>query len=193
MYKKTILFTFCFLLTVFAQAQGFKGGLHVGLLATQVDGDDHGGFHKLGFFGGVFTNFTLPNEKMQFQFELNYAQKGSAAKPKYKISLHQVEPTVLFGWKFWNKFMLEAGLSCNIVASAKEYVNQSLIASDEGGSRFYRINADAIGGLSYRLNDHWGVSFRASYSMPIGRASVKTVEKNMFNNCLLFRLYYQFR
>ena len=195
MYKKIILFSFCCLLAVSAQAQGFKGGVHIGLLATQVDGDNHAGYKKAGFFGGMFTNYALSNEKMQFQFELNYAQKGSSAQPVYKMKLHQVEPTVLFGWKFWNKFMLEAGLSCNILASAKEYASQVLV-SPEYGSNFYRVHAAAIGGLAYRFYDHWGISFRASYSSPIGTMprmrNGRAVEGYIWSNCLLFRLYYQF-
>lgn len=195
MYKKIILFSVCCLLSGFVQAQGFKGGLHVGLLATQVDGDGYGGYNKLGFFGGIFTNFALPNKTMQLQFELNYAQKGSAAKPIYRMSMQQVEPTILFGWTFWKKFMLEAGISCNILVSAKEYANLMLVPS-EFGSNFYRFNVDFIGGLTYRFNEHWGASFRFSYSTPTGRintlSSGKGVEKYMTNSCLLFRLYYQF-
>ena len=132
------------------------------------------------------------------QFELNYAQKGSSAKPIYSIRLHQVEPTVLFGWNFWNQFQLEIGLSFNIVASAKEYVNQELVPS-EVGSKFYLFNIEWIGGIGYRFHEHWGVGFRYIYSIsPIGTASRRNsgigrgVEGYMFNNCLQFRLYYQF-
>lgn len=195
MRQKIILLFVCCFLTLYSQAQGFKGGLHAGLLATQVDGDNQIGYKKAGLFVGVFTNYPFAEQKMQLQFELNYAQKGSSAKPEYSIRLHQVEPTILFGWNFWNQFHLETGLSFNIVASAKEYVWQELVPSDVG-SRFYIFNLEWVGGLAYRFNEHWGVSFRCIYSVsPIGKTNKwknnKAVEGYMRNNCLLFRIYYQ--
>lgn len=196
MRKKNIVLLIGCLLVVSAQAQRFKGGLHAGLLATQVDGDNHSGYKKAGLFIGAFTNLPFPEKKIQIQFELNYSQKGSSANPIYRIALHQVEPAVLFGWNFWKNFLLEAGLSFNVVASEKEYVNQSLVIHPDG-SNFYRFNLEGVGGLGYRFNEHWGASFRYIYSIsPLGTTyklkSGRPVEGYMWNNCLLFRLYYQF-
>jgi len=196
MYKKIILLSICTVLALSAQAQRFKGGLHGGLLATQVDGDGHGGYKKAGLFVGAFTNLPFPEKKIQFQFELNYAQKGSAANPVYRMALHQVEPTALIGWDFWKKLHLEAGLGFNILAASKEFVSQTLI-DPKLGSNFYLFHLEGIAGLGYRFNDRFGVSFRSSYSSPIGRANKKNNNRPsssgyMYNNCLLFRVYYQF-
>jgi len=100
MHKKIILLSICSLIALHIQAQGFKGGGHIGLLATQVDGDNHGGYKKAGLFAGLFTNYSFAEKKIQLQFELNYAQKGSRAMPAYRIKLHQVEPTFMFRWYF---------------------------------------------------------------------------------------------
>ena len=195
MRKKIILLSICSVLALSAQAQGFKGGLHLGLLATQVDGDEHGGYKKAGLFAGIFTNFAFPEKKIQLQFELNYAQKGSAANPFHRIVLHQVEPTVLAEWNFWKKFCLEGGLGFNIVPSAKRYVNQEDVTKYPG-NKFYVFHLDGIAGLSYRINEHIGASFRFSYSTPIGTGprerQGKLLEGYMYNNCWLFRVYYQF-
>jgi len=196
MQKKIILLFGCCLLSLFAQAQGFKGGGHIGLLVTQVDGDGHGGYKKPGLFAGLFTNYSFANERMYLQFELNYAQKGSRAMPVYRISLHQVEPTALFRWNFWkDNLFLETGLSFNILASAKEYGIQGLIPPNMG-SNFYKFNVDLVGGVGYRFHEHWGGSIRCSYSTPTGTTNKlkkgRPVEGYMWNNCLLFRLFYQF-
>jgi len=196
MYKKIILLSISCLLSLSAQTAGFKGGLHLGLLATQVDGDMHSGFKKAGLFAGAFTNYSFIEKKIQLQFELNYAQKGSAANTVYRISLHQVEPTLLLKWNFWNNFLLECGLSFNIVASAKEYRNQTLTDPALGGSRFYKFHLGAIAGVGYRINEHWEAAIHCSYSSPIGRANTlrkgRIINDNMFSNCLLFRVGYQF-
>jgi len=197
MQRKVILLFIFSLLALNAYTQGFKGGLHAGLLATQVDGDNHAGYKKAGLFAGVFTNYSFADRKILLQFELNYAQKGSSAAPVYRMKLQQVEPTALLGWKFWNKFLLEGGLSCSILASAKEYGNQGLYSSEDG-SNFYRVHVEWIGGLGYCFQKHWIASFRFIYSTPIGTTNKwnsgirQGVEGYMCNNCLLFRLSYQF-
>ena len=54
MQKKIILLFIFSLLALNAHTQGFKGGLHAGLLATQVDGDNHAGYKKVGLFAGIY-------------------------------------------------------------------------------------------------------------------------------------------
>ncbi|MCL2132351.1 MAG: outer membrane beta-barrel protein [Lentimicrobiaceae bacterium] len=196
MCKKIVIVFVGVLMALSAQAQGFKGGLHLGLLATQVDGDNHAGYKKVGLFAGAFTNYSFPEKKIQLQFELNYAQKGSHNKTIYHIKLHQVEPTLLLNWNFWDKFWLEPGLAFNILASAKEYANRNLVP-EVLGSNFYRFHLDGVVGLGFRFHEHWSSSLRYSYSLsPIGRANKlgngRGISGNMFNNCLLFRLCYQF-
>ncbi|MDR2411030.1 MAG: PorT family protein [Bacteroidales bacterium] len=182
-------------------AQRFKAGVHTGLLATQVDGDDLGGYKKPGVFLGVFGNLPFPDKKIKLQMEINYAQKGSKTTSKdsyrYRIALHQVELPFLFGWDFWKEFSLEAGLSANVIASAKEYVDNELVLPNSGGSKFNLFEIGGIAGLNYVLKNHWGLSFRMGYSLsPIGRDAVgrdgRKLERYMWNNTMLFRLYYQF-
>jgi len=195
MRKKIILLLIYSVLVLLAQAQGFKGGLHLGLLATQVDGDEHSGYKKAGLFAGVFTNYSFHEKKTQLQFELNYAQKGSSANPFHRIVLHQVEPTVLVEWNFWKKLCLEGGLGFNIVPSAKRFANQVKVTTISG-NKFYIFHLEGIAGLDYRINEHFGASFRFNYSTPIGTGSRerqrKQLEGYLYNNCLLFRAYYQF-
>jgi hypothetical protein len=195
----------CFLVVLFmintGYAQRFKAGAHTGLFATQVDGDNMSGYKKPGLFLGVFGNLPFPEKKIKLQMEINYAQKGSksiASAPfRYRISLHQIEVPALFGWNFWKEFSLEAGLSVNVIASAKEYVDNELVPPNSGGSSFNLFEIGGIAGLSYIFKEHFGLSFRMGYSLsPIGRSAIgrdgDKLEKYMMNNTMLFRFYYQF-
>jgi hypothetical protein len=198
MHKKIILLSICSLLALNAQTQGFKGGGQIGVLATQVDGDNHSGYKKAGLFAGIFTNYSFANEKIQLQFEINYAQKGSRAAPVYRMKLHQVEPTAMFRWYFWEKnLFLETGLSFNILAASKEYYYDELLVTENTKSKFYRFNVEWVGGIGYCFHEHWGGGLRFTYSSPIGttnkmNSKVGGVKGYMCNNCLQFRVFYQF-
>lgn len=199
--KVLFCISICLSLFVSGQAQRIKGGAHIGLLATQVDGDEWSGYKKPGLFIGVFGNLPFEEKRIKLQLEINYAQKGSrnpsSASFRYRIALHQVEVPVLFGWNFWKGFSFEIGPSLNILASAKEYYDNEVVSPDAGGSKFYLFEAGGIAGLDYLFKDHFGVSFRMNYSLsPIGRGAIsrngKKMQKYMFNNAMLFRFYYQF-
>ena len=203
MKKKKYLF---FILLVCAvlndlHAQRFKGGMHIGLLATQVDGDDFGGYKKPGLFAGAFVNVPFEQKQIKLQLEIDYAQKGSRSPSttafRYRIVLHQIEIPVVFGWNFWKNFSLDLGLSPNIIASAKEYYNDELIRLDAGGSKFYSFEFGGIGGVNYMFKDHYALFFRFNYSIsPLGRSVItrsrRKIERGMFNNAMLFGFSYQF-
>ena len=193
--------TILLLISLSGNAQRFKGGAHVGLLATQVDGDDWGGYKKPGLFVGVFGNLPFEEKRIKLQLEINYAQKGSrspaSASVRYRIALHQVEVPVLFGWNFWKGLSLEVGASLNVLASAKEYVDNVLVPSNANGNKFYLFEAGGIAGIDYLFKEHFGVSFRMNYSLsPIGKGVIARkgdkLQQYMWNNALLFRFYYQF-
>ena len=182
-------------------AQTFKGGFHIGLLATQVDGDDFSGYKKPGLFIGAFANVPF-KEMFKFQLEIDYAQKGSRSPAtsfyRYRIVLHQIEVPVLFGCKIWKEFSAEVGLSLNIIASAKEYKDNVLILPDDGsGCKFNLFEVGGIAGLNYMFKEHYSLFFRFNYSVsPLGTNVVlrdyKKFEKYTWNNAMLFGFCYQF-
>ena len=56
--------------------QTFKAGLLAGLSGSQIEGDGYGGYNKLGFIAGGFSNVDL-NEKWSTQIEIYFINKGS--------------------------------------------------------------------------------------------------------------------
>jgi hypothetical protein len=196
-FSISILVLFC----LSANAQRFNGGAHIGLLATQVDGDSWGGYKKPGLFVGAFSNLSFDEKQIKFQLEMNYAQKGSrnpsSAAFRYRIALHQVEVPFLFGWNGWKNFPLEIGPSFNILASAKEFYDNEEVPSNAGGSSFYFFELGGIVGINYRIKEHLGISLRMNYSLtPIGKGALlkqgRKLGDYLWNNAMLFRFYYQF-
>lgn len=91
----------------FAQ-QRFRAGAVFGLNASQIQGDDVGGYDKLGLLGGLRAT-TFLKEKLDLSFELLYTQRGSYSKygsPRCNngnllIALQYVEVPVVLTYKEW--------------------------------------------------------------------------------------------
>ena len=91
MIKKISVLLLCsFSIIVSSYSQKFKGGLHLGILGTQVDGDFKGRYNKLGLFTGAFAAFPFHDETMSIQLEINYAQKGSKSQRNFLMALKQI-------------------------------------------------------------------------------------------------------
>ena len=61
--KKPFILLFAAILAlanVTAKAQSFDGGFLAGVVTSQIDGDGYGGFHQLGWTGGMFGR--IPGE-----------------------------------------------------------------------------------------------------------------------------------
>ena len=71
----------CGLLSINSQAQNFGGGLIAGVSTSQVAGDMLGGFNKIGFLFGGYTNLGV-KENMSLKYEINYIEKIRKSKQK---------------------------------------------------------------------------------------------------------------
>lgn len=72
------LLTLCLLLASFSlEAQTFKAGLILGLNASQIDGDDVGGYSNPGLRAGIRASTMLSNEKLQLDTDMLFSQRGS--------------------------------------------------------------------------------------------------------------------
>ena len=150
------------LVCVTAHSQAFYGGLALGGVTSQVDGDHNDGFHKVGFTGGVFVGYEI-NEIFEAQFEIKYIQKGSRSSAddpyQFLIRLDYVElPLVasanlgflnINGHKFdW--ISLEAGASLDVLA----YTNQKNNGANEYGSgQWKRLCVNGILGVKFNVVD----------------------------------------
>ena len=188
----------------------FYGGVRVGFTASQISGDDLGGFHQLGASAGLFVNHAIaPSGKLKLQLELDFTMKGSHSytPPKqqyetefYSLRLGYVEIPVLLEWAvgrwtLWGKpfqFELEVGPAFGVVVLQKEWEGTGLII---GRPPFRRFEFSGIAGLSLKIADHHSVNLRLSNSIIPVRIPTWVygrVINKQFNTLLITSYCYQF-
>jgi hypothetical protein len=179
--------------------QRFHGGVMVGLAATQLDGDNLGGYNKPGVrFGGWVNTHIKPN--MILQLELEYIQKGSKISDAeleqqkyYHCRLNYIQVPLLAKTTLMPRLEGEAGI-------AASYLTRSLEDKDGGG--FLQANPDftqfelsGLVSLGYQLLENLTVNVRFNYSLlPVREHpgdQTYWLDRGQFNNAMLFSLYYQ--
>ncbi len=170
----TVLALFAFIENTTAQER-FKAGLVFGLNASQILGDDIGGYNKLGLQGGLRA-ITVLEEKMDVSFELLYSQRGSYSKyssPRcpngdVKINLQYIEVPVLFSYKDWlheedgyYKVQASAGFSYGRLLGA----NALGTCHDDLTDKFNTNDFSFTCGVDYFSSEHLGFGVRWSRSL----------------------------
>ena len=202
-YLLTFIFT---LFSVPAKSQAFYGGLAIGGVTSQVDGDGDNGFHKIGFTGGAFVGLEL-NDIFDVQFEVKYIQKGAKSSTdnpnSFQIKLGYVEmPLVAIanlgflninGHKLdWISF--EAGASVDVLA----HTNQVNNGANERSNRWKRLCLNGILGVKFNLTKKLEIGTRVITSINsayVGNQlhALRFGQWGAFNDVLEFVLYYRFK
>ena len=73
--KRLIIIILILLIYQVGFSQTFGGGIFGGLSASQLEGDNWGGYNKAGLTFGIYT-YTKLNKYVDAQLELKYVQKG---------------------------------------------------------------------------------------------------------------------
>lgn len=204
--KKIYLLVFLSLLSasLFSQRNDeskFKGGIRVGLTASQISGDDLAGFNKLGAHAGGFVHFPISqNRKWKFQMELDFTMKGSTTPPRrgeninmfyYTLNLFYAEVPFLVKYNIIKGFEIEAGPTVGLLFANTEKGLDGNIRRPP----FRLFELSALIGVNYLFRDHWGVSIRYSNSIIPVRIPTwvyNRVVSKQYNSLLSFSLYYQF-
>ena len=104
----------------------FHAGLRLGLCASQIDGDNYGGYNKAGLTAGVLV-YTPISQKVEAQMEIAYCNRGSRdpadpdnGKPEsYLINLHYIDIPLLFKFRTW-RFKFELGFTNSVLVGYSE-------------------------------------------------------------------------
>ena len=163
-FKKIILLFLVLGYCVGASCQNFQSHLVGGVLATQIDGDDFGGYNKPGLYFGAGLSLPL-SEKTSFAWDLIFIQKGSRRTNStfyYLYRLSYLELPVYLDFKIWNNFSLQAGGAVGYLVSARF---DSGFGFTNERFRLRKTDFSGLFGASYKFNEKWSFSARWERSM----------------------------
>jgi len=158
----------------------FKAGLILGLNASQILGDDSGGYNKLGLQGGLRGTAVL-KDKMDLSMELLYSQRGSYQKQgspvcnngSLKINLQYVEVPVVFSYKDWldeeegyYKVQASIGLAYSklLNATANGSCHDDLVDTFNSDDFGFTAGADYFTSKNLSFSVRWSKSFNFLYN-----------------------------
>ncbi|MFT5920363.1 MAG: hypothetical protein ACI9FU_002181 [Granulosicoccus sp.] len=151
-------------------AQGFGGGLFAGISTSQMLGDNIGGFHKAGFYGGAFTDFRF-TPRSALQLEMSFLQRGSKQTPTVKnnntslfFNLNYIEFPVLYRWYGIKNMNLEIGPSVSYLISSRQ---EDTFGEITNKIDFNDIDLSLAAGLSYYLLKNKKLEVNARYSISL--------------------------
>jgi hypothetical protein len=174
----------------------FRGGIILGVNATQVDGDDYAGYHKLGLNGGFTAQLPI-SKNFFFSTEILYTQKGAKSRTfqgvplQYRLKLNYAEIPLLFNFQEKHAVNFGLGLSYGRLIKIREFIDA--IEQDP----FEDLKRNDIAGVAngnYLISDHLQLNLRFAYSLiPVGHSPISNlISRAMLNNVLSFRLAYVF-
>jgi len=200
--NKFIFFFFLLIVPLFIYAQKFNGGISAGFVASQLDGDTYGGYHKAGFEVGTFVNrYITKNTSLQMQ--LKYIQKGSRHIPDsidfenrpYRLHMDYVEIPFNFNYHYKKRFVISLGIHNGYLFNFKEELDYIRLYEDEF-RYFNKYELSYSVGLSYKISKKIIFGILHNYSiLPVRKHALGSVYKfnfGQYNKLLAFSFYYQF-
>lgn len=214
--KKVLFFFLLSFLVSILFAQNFHGGIKVGGLTSQVDGDTHGGYHKISPTGGVYVRNTfVKNDKWGMSLELNYRNKGSkhsgydeteTNRELYKINLQYLEIPLLFNYRIEkikipslidyrlkNQLLIEFGPSLSYLLKGDTYLRR--LAQNDS---YRKIEIALNLGVTYYFTDYFFINYRFLYTFPFTPikqhpgGQTRFLNRGMYNNCMSLSIGFEF-
>ena len=190
-----------------------RGGAIFGINATQIDGDNYAGYHKVGLNFGFYGQ--IPVSKNFFvSTEILYSQKGSKSPTyvglplEYQINLQYAEIPVLLHFQDKKAFSVGAGFAYSRLLKEQEWfkqnpnppieicqgkpLNTSLL--DLHFVCLKRSDYTVVAEGNYLPLKNLAINVRFAYSLaPFGyRGSSHFINRGMYTNMLSFRAMYIF-
>ncbi len=182
-------------------AQRFDAGFVAGFAATQVDGDSHSGYNKIGPIAGIWLGHRL-SSVLYSRMELRYIQKGSYAKKTddgsstsfYRMRLNYFEIPLLVGYRLGNGFNPLVGLSGGYLIKAKEMNEYGLLPAEDI-QKFRKVEFAGLLGIDYNKSEHWAFSLIYTYSLfpvrPHNSSVTYRWNRGQYNNVLELMVRYK--
>ncbi len=196
---KYILFIILFVgLNQISYSQKFNGGLIFGFNASQIDGDQLAGYHKLGFNTGLGVSYGLENNWL-VNVDFLFSQRGSRSRyiesvPVRSLTLNYIELPVYASYQDWyikdeNYYKIQgiAGLSFGRLFSVKNGLDDP----DIGGENFLKNDIGFLLGAKFFFNKHWGINGRYTRSISRMYKAPNDGTKSLLGYFLNFGLIYK--
>ena len=184
-----------------SQAQTYKAGIAGGVNFAQIDGDNIGGYNKIGANIGFLSELPL-NDRWSLGLELLFAQKGSRAvitanNPyDFKIILDYAEIPVIA--KFHDRkggFTFGGGLALGRLVRNR-YFESGIDATES----YFSVNKaknwelSIVADIAYMITPVWGINLRGAYSLlPVRKDPASAFRASgQFNNVLTVRTIFMF-
>lgn len=206
MKKHFLILLFVFSTNFIFSQEGFKGGIFIGAVASQVDGDMLIGYNKAGAQAGIFLVNKL-DKNFGFSMEMKYIQKGSrtnspapdsinVAPPRYyKLRLSYIEVPFLLNFYLKKRFMIETGLGFGYLFRIREDIGGfGMGPTNPYEKQFKRFEIPLIFGVAYYPTENIHLDFRASYSAFAIRSHPGNqtwyFNRGQYNNLISFGIYF---
>ncbi len=172
----------------------FGLGLVLGLNASQMDGDNMGGYDKMGLNTGLKAKYQgFKNPKFTMHLEMLLSQQGSRSNIGFNnpnsiervFHFNFVEIPIIAYYKEWN-IDFHAGASYGRLLSAKPNENVFYLPEDFRGNQ-----VNILAGATYIIREKWGVTARVTRSMN-DIVKKEAQKQSLLIHFLTFRLEYMF-
>jgi len=180
-------------------AQKFQGGLILGFNASQIDGDQLAGYHKLGFNTGIGVSYDLENS-WQLNIDFLFSQRGSHSRyirsevPR-SLTLNYIELPIYASYRDWYiedddfyKIQGFAGLSLGRLFGVRNSLGDPDIEQDN----FLKNDIGYLLGAKFFFNRHWGISGRYTRSITRMYKHPDDGTKSLLGYFLNFGFIYKF-
>jgi hypothetical protein len=178
-------------------AQSFSGGGYVGIIGSQIDGDQSAGYNKGGVNVAVTVQYHIA-EKFFMSLDIGFAQKGAMSKTTYGvpralyININYVDLPLMVNFYDRQHVGFAAGLQYSrTVGNIKQEIIQLNNSSRVYGlDTFKKDDIQILLGGSYYINKNFSINLRYGYSLvPMGYGKGSLYKNNAaFNNFVQIRL-----
>jgi hypothetical protein len=179
----------------------FKGIFHIGLNATQVDGDNEWGYKHLGVNVGVGAMVRY-HKYLSFSIEMAYAMRGARARLTpagananfFKTNLDYIEiPISLLNIHDKKLVMFSLGLTPAVLVNYREWRREDGIevTNDPPLGQPKKFDLSVFGGFYFVIKQHFVLGGKFSYSVISMRAAENNTKVNgQYHNMITFGFKY---
>lgn len=170
-----------------AQTAVFNPYLQGGIVAAQFDGDQFGGYNRLGLRLGIGTEVDFDRE-YTFSFAILLTQKGAVDPPNaqigkytfYRFKANYIDIPLLFRYEVLDKLTLLAGLSPNILINKTESDQNGTL--NQGYINLKPFDLAASLGLQYQVKDNIAVQATFDRSLLPVSSRITTTSFGIFGS-----------